>query len=205
MSAAAVHDLDFREPHLTSACHCTFSRGFKAGWSHEVTSQQPRRGTVMFSIEALNTLKAFADRRRKRYAQHMRVFLVFAVLLTASLAAALVPPHVTQITPSAEGARLHGGGILKFHGYSFTPGLESSVTNAAGDDVPVEHYLWTEARCADGTTTCDRNAPGAVQMYGVLSVKLPVPQPDMRLEIHLMEAEATVTTDAGGYRIESAQ
>ncbi|MEM9861670.1 MAG: hypothetical protein AAF938_08650 [Myxococcota bacterium] len=135
----------------------------------------------------------------------MRSLAAAVVLLGASVASALMPPHVTTITPSAQGARLHEGRIVKFHGYSFAPDLESTVTDASGNAVRVEHYLWTGARCANGTSNCDESMPGAVQIYSVLSVKLPPPQAGVRLRIELMGSTAVVTTDDEGYRMESVQ
>ena len=133
----------------------------------------------------------------------LRFTLVALAVLTASTAFALMPPHVTRVSPGT-GQALYEGRIVKFHGYSLPHGDEVQVTDGEGNRVDVQTFMWTRQECQGRPGACSGSgpvAPGAQQTYSVLSVKLPAPAENVRYQLELLGTQVDVATRDGAYVI----
>lgn len=126
--------------------------------------------------------------------------LALALCLLTSLAFALMPPHVTGVSPGS-GQSLVEGRIVKFHGYSLSYGADVEVRDGSGQTVQVETFMWSRQECRGRPGPCAPSGgpeeTGAEQTYCVLSVKLPAASSGARYELTLLGSSVTVLEQDG--------
>ncbi|MFT5353355.1 MAG: hypothetical protein ACI9KE_000553 [Polyangiales bacterium] len=132
-----------------------------------------------------------------------QIFTLAFVLLIPTLVFALMPPHVTGVPDS--GSSLVEHRIVKISGYSLGHGAEATVLDGEGQTVAVQQFLWTRSECRGRPGPCGNSgepvAPGSEQVFGVLSVKLPVPSEGATFSVTLLGTTVHVDTRDGAYVI----
>lgn len=137
----------------------------------------------------------------------MRILvLLVALLACSSLAFALMPPHITRVSPGA-GQPLPSR-IVKFYGYTLGAAPDAQVT-AGGQPVAFESFMWSRQECQGRPGPCGSSgglvAPGAEQTRSVLSIKLPPISEGASYEIRFLDASVRVVESGGRYQVAPAE